>query len=31
VVRLFAQFEEEWEEDEGEDIFRDAAARFQNG
>ena len=31
VVRLFAQFEEEWEEDEGEDIFRAAAARFQNG
>ena len=29
VGSLFAQFEEEW--DEGEDIFRAAAARFQNG
>ena len=31
VGSLFAQFEEEWDEDEGEDIFRAAAARFQNG
>ena len=31
VASLFAQFEEEWDEDEGEDIFRAAAARIQNG
>ena len=30
VVSLFAQFEAEWEEDDDEDIFHAAAARFQD-
>ena len=31
VVNLFLQFGEEWGEDEDEDIFQAAAARFQTG